>query len=84
MIQSLYCLGVLKGGLLDVILVTVQEGDNMVLRQSGEAGSGDLAHIYAVDTRHVVKLQFYPEGHEWAEPDPVLISEGFAGSRVMS
>lgn len=54
----------------------------MVLRQSGEAESGDLAHIYAVDTRHVVQLQFYPEGYEWAETEPILISKGFAGSRV--
>lgn len=54
----------------------------MVLRQSGDAESGALAHIYAVDTRHVVQLQFYPEGYEWAETEPVLVSKGFAGSRV--
>ena len=56
----------------------------MVLRQSGDAESGDLSHIYAVDTRHVVQLQFYPQGYEWAETEPILISKGFAGSRVCS
>lgn len=54
----------------------------MVLRQSGEARSGASVHVYAVDTRHLVSLQFYPEGYEWAENEPVLISKGFAGSKV--
>ncbi len=61
----------------------MQDGDNMVLRQSGDADSGDLSHIYAVDTRHVVQLQFYPEGYEWAETEPIVVSKGFAGSKVL-
>jgi hypothetical protein len=27
-----------------------------------------------------VCLTFYPEGAQWAEPEPVLVSEGFLGS----
>ena len=60
----------------------VQDGDNLVLRQSGEVDGGHLEHIYAVDTRHSVRLQFYPDGYEWSDAEPVLISQGFSSSGV--
>ena len=53
-----------------------------MLRQSGEVDSGHLEHIYAVDTRHSVRLQFYPDGYEWSDAEPVLISQGFSSSGV--
>ena len=54
----------------------MQDGGNMVLRQSGESVSGHQEHIYAVNTQCSVRLQFYPQGFEWTEADPVLISQG--------
>lgn len=38
--------------------------------------SGARIHIYTADMRRQVRLQFYPDGYEWAEEAPVLISEG--------
>jgi len=66
---------------LQILGCCLQDGGNMVLRQSGESGSGHQEHIYAVNMRCSVLLQFYPQGYEWSEADPILISQGH--SRVM-
>ena len=39
-------------------------------------------HVYAADTRHAVRLQFYPDGYEWTDAEPVLISQGFSGTQA--
>lgn len=49
-----------------------------MLRQSGQLASGGHINIYTADMRRQVLLQFYPDGYEWAEDNPVLISEGYS------
>lgn len=53
-----------------------QERGPLLLRQSGHVASGARIHIYTADMRRQVRLQFYPDGYEWAEEEPLLISEG--------
>ncbi|KAK9819963.1 hypothetical protein WJX72_004515 [[Myrmecia] bisecta] len=59
-----------------------KEGNNLILRQSGVVASGQRAHIYAADTRRTVSLQFYPDGYEWVEPEPLPISLGFSSHKA--
>ena len=59
-----------------------REGANLVLRQSCELGCGQTEQIYAADTRRPVFLQYHPDGYEWAEPEAILISQGFSNDQV--
>ena len=43
------------------------------MRQSGAIDSGQLVHIYSADMRHSISLQFYPDGYNLVEPQPVLV-----------
>ena len=60
----------------------MQDGDNLVLRQSGALASGERQHIYAADMRREVSLQFYPDGFEWLDNDPVPLSLGYSSHAV--
>ena len=59
-----------------------EPGSNLVLRQSGHIKSGERVHIYSADMRRTVSLQFYPDGYELVEPQPVLISQGYSSSQA--
>ena len=63
-------------------LVHAQDGDNLTLRQSGALASGERQHIYAADMRREVSLQFYPDGFEWLDNDPVPLSLGYSSHAV--
>lgn len=60
----------------------LQDGVDLVLRQSATVDSGRRAHIYSADTRRAVSLQFYPDRYDLVEDAPVLISEGYSSHRV--
>ncbi|KAL6746103.1 hypothetical protein V8C86DRAFT_3121422 [Haematococcus lacustris] len=45
-------------------------------RQQGKLGPGSTLPIYTVDMRQQLFLSWWPEGCEWGEPEPLLISEG--------
>ena len=60
----------------------LQDGVDLVLRQSAIVDSGRRAHIYSADTRRAVSLQFYPDRYDLVEDSPVLISEGYSSHRV--
>lgn len=36
----------------------------------------------AADMRQAVSFTFYPEGYEWVEPQPTVLSEGHAGGHI--
>lgn len=59
-----------------------EPGSNLVLRQSGHIDSGERVHIYSADMRRTVSLQFYPDGYELVEPQPVLISQGYSSPQA--
>ena len=63
-------------------MVLQEPGSNLVLRQSGHIKSGERVHIYSADMRRTVSLQFYPDGYELVEPQPVLISQGYSSSQA--
>lgn len=48
-------------------------------RRGGHMDSGKRVHVYAADMRRSVALQFWPDGYEWAEKEPVTLAEGFSG-----
>ena len=54
------------------------------MRQSCDVRQGDSEHVHAADPRHPVHLQFYPDGYEWAEEEPVLVSRGNSDSQVLT
>lgn len=60
----------------------LQEGEHLVLRQSGTLAAGNRQHVYAADMRREVALQFYPDGFEWLDGDPVPLSLGFSSHSV--
>ena len=49
----------------------------MVMRQSGAIDSGQRVHIYSADMRRSISLQFYPDGYNLVEPQPVVVKEGY-------
>ncbi len=49
----------------------------MVMRQSGTIDSSQRVHIYSADMHRNISLQFYPDGYDLVEPQPVLVSEGY-------
>lgn len=59
-----------------------QDGGNMLMRQSGSIESGERVHIYSADMRRTVSLQFYPDGYDLVEPQPVLVSEGYSSHQA--
>ena len=63
-------------------MVLQEPGSNLVLRQSGHVKSGEQVQIYSADMRRTVSLQFYPDGYELVEPQPVLISQGYSSSQA--
>ena len=60
----------------------MQAGANLVLRQSHKIGKGQSEHIHTADPRNSVRLQMYPKGFEWAQQEPVLVSQGFSDLQV--
>ncbi|KAL4447306.1 hypothetical protein ABPG77_007339, partial [Micractinium sp. CCAP 211/92] len=52
---------------------------NLVGRQTVQVASGDTVAIHTADMRRVVSFTFYPEGYEWVEPAPTVLSEGHSG-----
>jgi len=60
----------------------VQDGGNMVMRQSGAIDSGQRVHIYSADMRRSISLQFYPDGYDLVEPQPVLVSDGYSSHQA--
>ena len=72
------------GKSIHVIRFTVlqQDGSNMLMRQSGSIESGERVHIYSADMRRTISLQFYPDGYDLVEPQPVLVSEGFSSHQA--
>ena len=63
-------------------LYMLQDGSNMLMRQSGSIESGERVHIYSADMRRTVSLQFYPDGYDLVEPQPVLVSEGYSSHQA--
>lgn len=59
-----------------------QDGENLILRQSGALASGERQHVYAADMRREVSLQFYPDGFEWLDNDPIPLSLGYSSHSV--
>ncbi|KAK9815130.1 hypothetical protein WJX73_008307 [Symbiochloris irregularis] len=58
------------------------EGSNLKLCQSGQVGSGEKAHVYAASVQCPVSLQFYPEGYEWAEAEPLPLWYGTSSDQA--
>ena len=46
----------------------------MTLRQTGSVASGENVPLHALSTRQACSLQFFPDGHDWADGEPVLLS----------
>lgn len=44
--------------------------------------SGDRRHVYAADMRREVSLQFYPDGFEWVDSEPLPLSLGYSSHQV--
>lgn len=44
-----------------------------------QVGSGDRVAVYTADMRRRVSFTFYPEGYDWVESTPSLLSEGLSG-----
>ncbi|DBA65520.1 TPA: hypothetical protein ACH3X2_003176 [Trebouxia sp. C0005] len=65
-----------------LIWETPKDGGNMVMRQSGAINSGQRMHIYSADMRRSICLQFYPDGYDLVEPQPVLVSEGYSSHQA--
>ncbi|DBB13387.1 TPA: hypothetical protein ACH3X3_005120 [Trebouxia sp. C0006] len=65
-----------------LIWETPKDGGNMVMRQSGAIDSGQRVHIYSADIRRSISLQFYPDGYDLVEPQPVLVSEGYSSHQA--
>ncbi|KAL3132004.1 hypothetical protein ABBQ32_14227 [Trebouxia sp. C0010 RCD-2024] len=65
-----------------LIWETPRDGGNMLMRQSGSIESGERVHIYSADMRRTVSLQFYPDGYDLVEPQPVLVSEGYSSHQA--
>lgn len=53
-----------------------------MMRQSGSINSGERVHIYSADMRRTISLQFYPDGYDLVEPQPVLVSEGYSSNQA--
>ena len=53
-----------------------------MMRQSGAKDSSQHVHIYSADMRRSISLQFYPDGYDLVEPQPVLVSEGYSSHRA--
>ena len=60
----------------------VQDDGNMLMRQSGAIDSGERVHISSADMRRRVSLQFYPDGYDLVEPQPVVVSEGYSSHQA--
>lgn len=67
---------------IDTMLCDLQDGENLILRQSGTMCSGDRRHIYSADMRREVCLQFYPDGFEWVDSEPLALSLGYSSHTV--
>ena len=52
------------------------------MRQSGSIESGERVHIYSADMRRSISMQFYPDGYDLVEPQPVLVSEGYSSHQA--
>ena len=52
------------------------------MRQSGAIESGERVHIYSADMRRSISMQFYPDGYDLVEPQPVLVSEGYSSHQA--
>ena len=66
----------------DLMTSASQDGENVILRQSGALASGERQHVYAADMRREISLQFYPDGFEWLDTKPILLSLGCSSHSV--
>lgn len=57
----------------------MQDSRQLVDRQTMHVGSGDRAAVYTADMRRQVSFTFYPEGYDWVESTPALLSQGLSG-----
>ena len=58
-----------------------QRTKTLVDRQTVEIACGGYMPIHTADMRRAVSFTFYPEGYDWVESNPTIITEGFAGAR---
>eukprot|EP00798_Chlamydomonas_sp_ICE-L_P025166 gene25166-10797_t len=54
--------------------------NSLKLRQRGRIAAGDTAHVYTADMREQVLLSFWPDGCEYSESEPIIISEGISAN----
>ena len=53
-----------------------------MMRQSGAKDSSQHVHIYSADMRRSISLQFYPDGYDLVEPQPVVVSESYSSHQA--
>ena len=53
-----------------------------MMRQGGSIESGERVHVYSADMRRTISLQFYPDGYDLVEPQPVLVSQGYSSQQA--
>ncbi|DBB13383.1 TPA: hypothetical protein ACH3X3_005116 [Trebouxia sp. C0006] len=51
-------------------------------KAEGAIDSGQRVHISSADMRRSISLQFYPDGYDLVEPQPVLVSEGYSSHQA--
>lgn len=56
-------------------------GAELVSRQTVQVGSGQHVQVHTANVRCQVSITFYPEGYDWADAGPALITQGFASHR---
>lgn len=60
------------------VLTAIVRGCSSVPFHAGRSSAPSGSPI-AADMRQAVSFTFYPEGYEWVEPQPTVLSEGHAG-----
>ena len=56
-------------------------GGQLVARQTLQVAAGGAAAIHTADLRRVTSFSLYPEGYDWVERSPVVLSEGHSGAQ---
>lgn len=74
-----------RGGCFSVACASIQKAANMPSshqtshQRTPLLCAARVPPLPAVNMRRVVSFSFYPEGYEWAEPAPTVLSEGLQG-----